>query len=31
MPGYFDNGNVELYYPHPDDFAGGVTSAYCVK
>ena len=29
-PGYFDNGNVELYYPHPDDFAGGVTSAYCV-
>nr|WP_307490697.1 DUF4190 domain-containing protein [Cellulomonas humilata] len=30
VPGYFDNGNVELYYPHPDDFAGGVTSAYCV-
>lgn len=30
VPGYFDNGNVELYYPHPDDFAEGVTSAYCV-
>ena len=30
VPGYFDNGNIELYYPHPDDFAGGVTSAYCV-
>ena len=30
VPGYFDNGNIELYYPHPDDFAGGLTSAYCV-
>ncbi|GEL99437.1 DUF4190 domain-containing protein [Cellulomonas terrae] len=30
VPGYFADGNVELYYPHPDDFAGGVTSAYCV-
>lgn len=30
VPDYFGNGNVELYYPHPDDFAGGLTSAYCV-
>ena len=30
VPGYFDDGNIELYYPHPDDFAGGLTSAYCV-
>ncbi|WP_456787814.1 DUF4190 domain-containing protein [Cellulomonas sp. P5_C5] len=30
VPGYFDNGNVELYYPHPDAFAGGGTTAYCV-
>lgn len=30
VPNYFADGNIELYYPHPDDFAGGVTSAYCV-
>ena len=30
LPGYFSDGNVELYYPHPDDFAAGSTSAYCV-
>ena len=30
VPGYFDNGNIELFYPHPDDFAAGITSAYCV-
>ena len=30
VPGYFDSGNIELYYPHPDDFAAGTTSAYCV-
>ena len=30
LPDYFSNGNIELYYPHPDDFAAGSTSAYCV-
>ena len=30
LPDYFADGNVELFYPHPDDFAAGVTSAYCV-
>nr|WP_246125399.1 DUF4190 domain-containing protein [Cellulomonas xylanilytica] len=30
VPDYFSNGNVELYYPHPDTFAAGGTSAYCV-
>jgi len=30
VPSYFADGDIELYYPHPDDFAAGVTSAYCV-
>jgi hypothetical protein len=30
LPTYFADGNIELYYPHPDDFATGGTSAYCV-
>ena len=30
VPGYFDDGNIELYYPHPDDFDRRLTSAYCV-
>ncbi|WP_210767813.1 DUF4190 domain-containing protein [Cellulomonas humilata] len=30
LPDYFSNGSIELYYPHPDDFAAGSTSAYCV-
>ena len=30
LPDYFSNGSIELYYPHPDDFAAGNTSAYCV-
>jgi hypothetical protein len=30
LPDYFSTGTIELYYPHPDDFAAGSTSAYCV-
>ncbi len=30
VPDYFDDGNIELYFPHPDDYAAGATSGYCV-
>ncbi|MEZ0446629.1 DUF4190 domain-containing protein [Cellulomonas sp. ICMP 17802] len=30
LPGYFSDGDISLYFPHPDDYAAGTTSAYCV-
>ncbi|WP_456846609.1 DUF4190 domain-containing protein, partial [Cellulomonas sp. P5_C6] len=30
VPGYFDDGDISLYFPHPDDYAAGVTNGYCV-
>ena len=30
LPDYFADGDISLYYPHPDDFAAGTTNAYCV-
>ena len=30
LPDYFSDGTIELFYPHPDDYASGTTSAYCV-
>lgn len=30
LPDYFSDGDISLYFPHPDDYAAGTTSAYCV-
>jgi hypothetical protein len=30
VPDYFSDGDISLYFPHPDDYAAGTTSAYCV-
>jgi hypothetical protein len=30
VPDYFASGSIELFYPHPDDYADGITLAYCV-
>ncbi|MBO3100883.1 DUF4190 domain-containing protein [Cellulomonas fengjieae] len=30
LPFYFSDGTMDVYYPHPDDFAAGRVTAYCV-